>query len=196
MARHREFDEEEALAKALEVFWQRGYTAAGMQELCAAMGLNPGSVYSAYGSKHDLFVAAMRRYLANTAREGIGLIAANPSGVDGIRDYFNYMIEGIVEGRRRWGCFGTNAFMEMGDRDDTIKKIMTEHFQRLEDAFLTALQRTRASGAYSRDLADCARYLVCMAQGLNVMAKTAPDRAKLQGVVSAALSLFPVSQAA
>ncbi len=194
MARHREFDEEEALASALGVFWQRGYTAAGMQELCAAMGLNPGSVYAAYGNKHDLFIAAMQRYLVNATRDGIGLIEANPSAIEGIRDYFNYLIDGIVDGRRRWGCFGTNAFMEMGERDDQIRKIMTEHFQKLEDAFLNAL--TRGNGTSDCDLANHARYLVCMAQGLNVIAKTAPDRQKLNGIVDAALSPFLATAAA
>jgi TetR/AcrR family transcriptional repressor of nem operon len=78
--------------------------------------------------------------------------------------------------------------MEMGDRDETVKKIMTEHFQKLEDAFLNAL--THGNETSDSDLANHARYLVCMAQGLNVIAKTAPDRQKLNGIVDAALSPF------
>ncbi|NRG19627.1 TetR/AcrR family transcriptional regulator [Rhizobiales bacterium] len=187
MARHREFDEEKALAGALEVFWQRGYSAAGMQELCAAMGLNPGSVYGAYGNKHDLFIAAMRRYLEDVTREGIDRIAAAPTGREGIRSYFDYLTEGIVSGRRQWGCLGTNAFMEMADRDDTVQTIMKEHFDKLEVAFREALERDRADLPCRLEPVDFARYLVCVAQGLNVLSKTAPDRQKLNGIVDAAM---------
>lgn len=188
MARHREFDEEVALAGALDVFWKRGYTAASMQELCEAMGLNPGSVYAAYGSKRDLFLLAMRRYINDVTREGIGQIEKGASGLAGIRAYFDYMIEGIVAGRRQWGCLGTNAFMELGDRDDLVQQIMGEHFQRLEDAFRRALERDSGGGHGGQKPADLARYLVCVAQGLNVIARTSPDRARLEGIVAAALA--------
>lgn len=191
MARHREFDEEKALAGALDVFWQRGYTGAGMQELCAAMGLNPGSVYGAYGNKHDLFVAAIRRYLEDVTREGIDLIAAAASGREGIRAYFDYLMEGIVTGRRKWGCLGTNAFMEMADRDDAVQAIMSDHFNKLEEAFLAAMKRDRLDLPGHKAPEDFARYLVCVAQGLNVLSKTAPDRRRLQGIVDAAL--FPLA---
>ncbi|MXN65947.1 TetR family transcriptional regulator [Stappia sp. GBMRC 2046] len=187
MARHREFDEEEALAGALEVFWQRGFTGAGMQEICAAMGLNPGSVYAAYGNKRDLFLAAIGLYLDDVTREGIDLIAAAPSGREGIRAYFDYLMDGIVAGRRQWGCFGTNSFMELADRDDAVQAIMKEHFDKLEAAFRKALERDRASLPGHLEPADFARYLVCVAQGLNVLAKTAPDRRALQGIVDAAM---------
>ncbi|MBA5779182.1 TetR/AcrR family transcriptional regulator [Stappia sp. F7233] len=188
MARHREFDEEVALAGALNVFWKRGYTAASMQELCEAMGLNPGSVYAAYGSKHDLFLLAMRRYISDVTREGIGRIEKSASGIGGIRAYFDYLIDGIVAGRRQWGCLGTNAFMELGERDDLVQQIMAEHFLRLEDAFRRALERDPGLVHLGQKPVDLARYLVCVAQGLNVIARTSPDRARLEGIVSAALS--------
>ncbi|GAB5469327.1 MAG: TetR/AcrR family transcriptional regulator [Rhodospirillales bacterium] len=183
MGRPREFDEAEALVAAMDVFWRRGYTSAGMQELCGAMGLNPGSLYAAFGSKQDLFIAAVRRYLDEVIEEGIGVIAAAPSGLEGIRTYFDYIVQGIETGRRRQGCLGTNSFMEVGARDAAVREMMTDHFGLLESAFRRALDRDGVA-----DAAAQARYLVCVAQGLNVLARTAPDRAALDAIVAAALT--------
>ncbi|AUH65974.1 TetR/AcrR family transcriptional regulator [Paracoccus zhejiangensis] len=185
MARHREFDEEKALKGAMNVFWQRGYAGAGMQELCTAMGLNPGSLYAAFGSKRELFFLVMRRYLETVTQEGIARIQAADSGSAGIRAYFAYLVDGIVDGRRQWGCLGTNAFLELGDRDEEVNAIMTAHYKRLETAFLTAIQRD-APDADAHRASERATYLVCVAQGLNVLARTRPTRAMLSSIAEQA----------
>lgn len=193
MGRPREFDEAEALAAAMDVFWKHGYTGANTQDLCAAMKLNPGSLYAAYGNKQELFATALRHYLGAIAQRGIDLVETAPSGLAGIRAYFSHIIDGIDGGRRRWGCFGTNSFMEMGERDGAIEKMMSEHFRILERAFSAALMRDGMAETTARDRS---RYLVCFAQGLNVLARTKPTRATLEAVVATALCSRASSKAA
>ena len=62
MARPREFDEEEVLDRALDVFWRRGYGATSVEDLTAATGLGRGSLYAAFGDKETLFLTCLRRY--------------------------------------------------------------------------------------------------------------------------------------
>ncbi|HEU4769480.1 MAG TPA: helix-turn-helix domain-containing protein, partial [Pyrinomonadaceae bacterium] len=62
MARHKEFDRDEALQKAMEVFWARGYRAASMQNLVEHMGINRQSLYDTFGDKHSLYLQALDRY--------------------------------------------------------------------------------------------------------------------------------------
>ncbi|MBR7517946.1 TetR/AcrR family transcriptional regulator, partial [Mycobacterium tuberculosis] len=61
--RPRKFDRTEALEKAMEVFWARGYVGASLAELTAAMGINPPSLYAAFGSKDALFREAVELFL-------------------------------------------------------------------------------------------------------------------------------------
>lgn len=187
MPRPREFDEDVALDSAMQVFWQRGYREAGIQDLCDAMALNPGSVYGAYGSKHGLYIAVVRRYLDKVSRDGIQQIASAPTGIDGIRTYFDYVVESIVNGDRRWGCLGTNAIVERGEHDRTIEKLMNAHFLALEAAFRQALEREWCTGNGEPVRADDARFLVCVAQGLNVLARASPSRETLVAIVDKAI---------
>ncbi|WP_104019650.1 TetR/AcrR family transcriptional regulator [Roseovarius nitratireducens] len=182
MGRHREFDEEKALDGAIEVFWRRGYSGAPIQEICDAMGLNPGSVYSAFGNKNGLFLAVIRRYLDSINRPGLDLLASSASGLDGIRAYFDYISEGIVSGNRRWGCLGTNAFVELKESDDDVAEIMSQHLIRLETTFRDALIRDMVGDPEAK-----AKYLLCVAQGLNVIAKTSLDRQTIQTVIDSAM---------
>ena len=58
----RQFDADEALDRALEVFWARGYEGATLPELTKAMGINRPSLYAAFGNKEQLFHKALDRY--------------------------------------------------------------------------------------------------------------------------------------
>src|SRR5450755_342863 len=64
--RPREFDIEEALDRALRVFWRKGYEGASLPDLTAAMGINRPSLYAAFGNKEELFRKALDRYTEGT----------------------------------------------------------------------------------------------------------------------------------
>src|SRR4051794_41577350 len=62
LGRPRGFDADEALDKAMKVFWAKGYEGASLPDLEKAMGINRPSMYAAFGNKHELFRKAMKRY--------------------------------------------------------------------------------------------------------------------------------------
>jgi TetR/AcrR family transcriptional regulator, transcriptional repressor for nem operon len=120
MGRIRKFDVEEALDVALEMFWQQGFDGTPIQALCHAMDLQPGSVYAAFGSKRDLFVAAVRRYIETVSAEAVDRINGAPSGLQGLREYFAHLVDAMVEGKRQWGCLITNSLVEFAARDPEL----------------------------------------------------------------------------
>lgn len=189
MGRTRGFDVDEALSLAMEVFWQRGFEATSMQMLCQAMDLQPGSVYAAFGSKWDLFVAAVRSYMESVSAESVERINAAPSGLQGLRDYFGALVDAMVDGRRRWGCLVTNSLVELTDRHPELAGVFDQHLSNLRTSFAGALTRARVAGELRPGAGpESAALLVAVVQGLNVIAKTNPGRATLQSITDQALS--------
>ena len=185
MGRTRGFDTDRALDAALRTFWERGYEASSIQDLCRAMDVQPGSVYAAFGAKRDLFAAALRRYVQTVSTEAIDRITAAPTGGQGLRDYFAHLVDAMVDGDRRWGCLITNSLVEFAGRDPELAGMMQLHLANLRAAFAAALVRDGASGT-SADL------LVAVVQGMNVLAKGRPGRAALESIATAALAGLPV----
>lgn len=189
MGRTREFNEEVVLDRALELFWQRGYEASSMSDLCDAMGLRAGSVYSAFGDKRGLFVRCLRRYAETLSAQALQCIHAGSSGLQGIRAYFANLVDAMVEGRRRWGCLLTNSVIEFAARDPELASVFEVHFSRLETAFGAALARAQAAGELRPGAGPHdATFLLAVVQGMNVLAKTQPGRATLERIASEAIT--------
>ncbi|WP_428422477.1 TetR/AcrR family transcriptional regulator [Methylibium sp.] len=194
MGRLREFDTDEVLDRAIDVFWAQGFDATAVQQLCRATGLNSGSLYAAFGDKRGLFVQALQRYMRVVSHRAIERLSGNPSGLDGIHDYFSTLIDGMVHGKRKWGCLVTNSVVEFSLRDAEIAESYRLHFARLEASFAGAIERAHRSGELVRAVpaAQAATFLVCTVQGLNVLAKTRPERRVLETVVAVALGALSI----
>ena len=166
MARPRQFDPEITLDFAVDTFWESGFEATSIEKLCHNLKLNPGSLYGAYGDKRTLFLAILDRYIDKVSSEAIERIAGNPSGVAGIRAYFDFLIEAIIDGKRRWGCLLTNSLVELSSREPVVAAKVELHFARLETAFASALARSRAAGELPSDAGpELAPYFVCSSRG-------------------------------
>jgi TetR/AcrR family transcriptional repressor of nem operon len=188
MPRPKEFDQSAALDRAVDAFWERGYDGAAVQDLCSAMDLNPGSLYGAFGDKRALFLAVLDRYMDTVSRRAIDCIGGAPSGMLGIRAFFANLVTAMTDGKRRWGCLVTNSIAELALRDAEIAAKARLHLARVETAFAGALARARQEGELAPGIGpESAAYLVCVLQGLNVLAKTKPGREALQGIVDTAL---------
>jgi TetR/AcrR family transcriptional regulator, transcriptional repressor for nem operon len=189
MGRARTFDVGTATGVAMETFWQRGFDATSVQDLCQAMGIQPGSVYAAFGGKRDLFVAALRAYAATVSAEAVEKINSPASGARGLSDYFGHLVDAMVDGRRRWGCLITNSLVELAERDPELTGMFQQHLANLRTSFAGALARARAAGELRPGVGpESADFLVAVVQGMNVMAKTNPGRETLRTIADTALA--------
>ena len=174
---------------ALELFWQQGYDGTPIQALCRAMDLQPGSVYAAFGSKRDLFAAALRRYIETVSAEAVDRINGAPSGLQGLCNYFGHLVDAMVDGKRARGCLITNSLVEFAARDPELAGLFQLHLARLQTSFAAALARARADGELRPGAGpESAGMLVAVVQGMNVMAKGRPGRQALQDVADATLA--------
>lgn len=190
MARPRTFDRDAVLDRAMTAFWSKGYEATSIEDLVEKMGIQRGSLYSAFGDKRGLFFAALERYQHVVARELLETLEAPGSGLEAIRRFFRLRVAGALDRRRPPGCLMTNSAVELSRRDRGAAARVGGSLAKMEAAFRRALERARAAGEISegRDLRALARFLTSSAQGLSVMAKAVPERALLEDVVSVVLS--------
>jgi TetR/AcrR family transcriptional regulator, transcriptional repressor for nem operon len=192
MARHKEFDRDEVLQKAMEVFWSRGYEAASIQDLVGQMGINRQSLYDTFGDKHALYLQALDRYHEVETRKIFELLEKPGSVRKALRQLFAGVIEGsLIDGQRR-GCLMGNAMSELAGRCKETAAKTCSNMAAVEGAFYRALLRGKKDGELKgvRDPRAVARFLYSSLQGLVLMAKATQDRETLEDVVKVTLSVL------
>jgi TetR/AcrR family transcriptional repressor of nem operon len=184
MARPREFDADAALERAMQAFWAQGFKATSLDDICAATGLSRSSLYSAFGGKRALLHRSLDRYEA----QGIARIAAALSRPVPVREaiaaFVTDLIDGIVSGSGRRGCFIGNCAAELARQDRATGARVRRSLERIERAFSDGLARAKARGEFAADvnITSLARFLVAGIQGLRLFGKANPDRAALEDI--------------
>jgi TetR/AcrR family transcriptional repressor of nem operon len=188
MGRPREFDVDAALDRALQVMWAKGYESASLDDLCDATGLGRSSLYAAFGDKRALYLRALERYEEAAARR-INDALARPVPVrEAIAGFLGHLIDDIVAGPGRRGCFIGNCAAELARGDRETAAHVRRSLGRIETAFRDALARAQARGEIDDDDPRAlARFLTSGIQGLRLVGKANPDRAALDDIAQVML---------
>ncbi len=193
MARPKEFDPDEALDKAMHVFWHKGYEATSMEDLLSAMGINRGSLYATFGDKRELFLKAMDRYCAGGGIDSRVSILHQPGpALPLLRRFIGAMLEFGLSDPQRRGCLITNTVMELAPHEKDIARRVSGRLQMAEEAFFTLLTRAKQEGdlAQDKDPRALARVLVTMMQGTIVMIKAGLPADQIRQTADTALSIL------
>ena len=192
MARHKEFDRDEALQKAMEVFWSLGYERASIQDLVKHMGINRQSIYDTFGDKHTLFLQALDRYREIESSKVFEVLEQPGSVKKNFRRLFDGVVDKALSGEGRRGCFVSNATSELAGRCKATAVRTCDSMAATEQSFYRALMRGKRDGEFPdiRDPRAVARFLYSSLQGLVLLAKATQDRKTLNDVVKVTLSVL------
>ncbi|HEV8486414.1 MAG TPA: TetR/AcrR family transcriptional regulator [Blastocatellia bacterium] len=192
MGRHKEFDRDDALHKAMEVFWSRGYEAASIEDLVRHMGINRQSLYDTFGDKHALYLQSLDRYREVEGRKVFEQLERPGSVKKTLRQLFEGVVERALCDEQRRGCFMGNAISELAGRCKETAARTCSNMAAAEDAFYRALLRGKKEGELKgvRDPRAVSRFLCSSLQGLILMARATQDRKKLEDVVKVTLSVL------
>ncbi|MEL6967876.1 MAG: helix-turn-helix domain-containing protein [Pseudomonadota bacterium] len=157
MARPRAFDIDEAIEKAMNLFWRMGYNATNLPELLDAMEISRGSFYKAFGSKKDVFLRALALYERTYVEPGIAVLenadmpgeqaiaavfeAAKQGQSDGVQASLGANLGAGQEAKRTYGCLLCSAAAETAYHDADIADAINAQLARLIRAFGAALAR-------------------------------------------------------
>jgi TetR/AcrR family transcriptional regulator, transcriptional repressor for nem operon len=169
MARKKEYNEEEVVEKAMNLFWGNGYEATSMQMLEKEMGINKFSIYSSFGNKHGLFLESLKQYKSRV-NATLVKFKNGTNGVEDIKQFFYDSISSNFKKGNQKGCFVTNTYNEFSEKEDLfIKEQMASFMDDLKAIIIEKLQMDASKN--EETVLKQANYLLLAKHGLAAAAR-------------------------
>lgn len=188
--RPRQFCVEEALDRAIEVFWQKGYEGTSLSDLTAAMGIASPSLYAAFGSKEGLFRAALDRY-DERSKEFTARVVAAPSAREVAALFLDGVVEFATDPKKLPGCLLLQSGLACSD--NAVPNELARHRARKEQALKERFEQAKREKDLPQDSdpAALARYLMTISNGIAVQAASGVGCDSLKEVARLALDSWP-----
>lgn len=192
VGRPRTFDTDNALDKALQVFWRRGYEGASLSDLTKAMGISPPSLYAAFGNKEALFRRALDRYAEERASFRNEAFAAS-TAYGAIERLLRGTADFLANRRNPLGCLLVQAALTCGEAADPIRRELNAQRAAGEAEIRRRLERAKSENELPADTdpADLARYIATVLQGMAVQAAGGASRKDLYRIAEMAMGAWP-----
>jgi AcrR family transcriptional regulator len=182
------FDRDAALEAAMLLFWERGYEGTSMADLTQAMGLNPSSIYAAFGDKHALFQLAVKRYVEMRAQYA-GKTLEEPTFEKVVRALFDNTIAFLTTPGHPPTCMTLAGAVGCSLDAAPARDLMTEIRKKNQVALRKRLIKARKSGELPKgiNLDDYTRYLSTIIAGLSIQAANGSTKEELKRTAKMAL---------
>lgn len=192
MGRPREFCTDQALFKALQVFWRRGFEGTSLTDLTEAMGITRPSLYAAFGNKEDLFRKALDLYdevYLGFTRDAL----KEPTARAVVERILKGFAEVATDDEHPPGCLGTNGALACSEAAEPIREELVKRRNAFELALRRRIEKAKLAGELPQDAhpGDLARYVMTLTQGMAVQGASGVTRQALQRVIGVALAAWP-----
>jgi TetR/AcrR family transcriptional regulator, transcriptional repressor for nem operon len=192
MARTKDFDENEVLSKAIQLFWHKGYKGTSMQDLVDGLGISRSSLYDTYTDKHTLFMKALESYQNSGANNIQKIITDSGSAKEIIKKLLQLSIFDLLGDKQHKGCFMVNAEVEVAPHDQEVNSMVCKNDQQMEEAFYQVIQKGKDSGEIKnqQDARALARFFFNAVKGMHVTAKSTVDKSIFNDIINLTVSIL------
>ena len=182
------FDKDAALEAAMLLFWERGFEGTSMADLTQAMGLNPSSIYAAFGDKHALFQLAVKRYMEMRAQYS-GQALEEPTLEKVVRALFDSTVAFLTAPGQPPTCMTLSGAVGCSADAAPARDMMTEIRNQNEAVMRERFMKAQKSGELPTDVNvdDYTRYLSTIIAGLSIQAANGSTKAELKRTARMAL---------
>ncbi|MCM2997683.1 TetR/AcrR family transcriptional regulator [Paenibacillus cellulositrophicus] len=187
--RPREFKDTAVIDAAVEVFWSQGYGACSTDDLCKETGLGRGSLYNAFGSKHELYEQALIRYHQVGIEAQLEILNNDAPVKERLQELLEWEIREGSTAKDR-GCLLINASVERGKTDPTVERIFKQHVALLEQALEKTIREGQSAGEISveRDTSELTALFLSCCYGLRVIYPGTMNRALARQIIDGTLA--------
>ena len=194
MARPRNFDEGKVLRTARDQFWSTGYAATRVDDIAAATGLGKGSLYGAFGDKHQLFLRTFDDYCA-------GVIEAVRRGLDGpdetaferLRAHLQTVANATASDVTLRGCLLAKGTAELSGQDPAVAATARKTFAAIEELLASCIAGAQRAGDIKQDTdpTQLAALLLAVLRGIEALGKGGSSPDSLRAIAGTAIALLP-----
>ncbi len=188
----KSFDEDEAVGKAMNVFWEKGFEPASMADLIAGTGITRGSLYNAFGGKEQLFVKALQKYDRDERRARLAELEAMDDPKRAIALLFDGLVAETVADTRKKGCFLVNTASELTTHGDQVNRIVRNGLRELQAFFRRSIEvaQARKELPATLDPEATAKGLMAMIVAIRVLGRGMFDASSLKTIAAQAQQLL------
>jgi TetR/AcrR family transcriptional repressor of nem operon len=186
------FDEDEAIDKAMHVFWEKGFEPASMADLIAGIGITRGSLYNAFGGKEQLFVKALKKYDRDYRRALLAEMEALDDPKRAIAALFDQIVAETAADRRKKGCFLVNTASEIETHGGEVDRIVRGGLREIEAFFRRSIEvaQVRKQLPSSLDPEATAKGLMAMVVAIRLLGRGMFDASSLKIIADQAQQLL------
>lgn len=178
MVGSRQFDDQEVIATALDVFWRKGLHDATMQDIASATGVLRGSLYNAYGDKEAIFLRAFDQYAVQFL-EAAGHALARGDTTARLRNFLDMVVVNMTSGSPPRGCLTTRTALDAAISSPAVRQRVQGLLNRLERLISKAISSAPGKSP-AIDAHRLARVVVTFTRGLAVMERAGYSRKQLK----------------
>lgn len=186
------FDEDEAIAKAMKVFWEKGFEPASIADLIAGTGITRGSLYNAFGGKEQLFIKALLKYDKENRRAFLAELEAMDDPRRAIAVLFGGIVAETLADTEKKGCFIVNTASELATHGEEVNRIVHNGIREFEAFFRRSIEvaQARKDIPESLDPEATAKGLLAMVVAIRVLGRGVFDKSALTTIADQALRLI------
>ncbi len=191
MGRPISFDQAQMLETIQDQFWDSGYSATSLDNIMKSTGLGKGSLYGAYGSKHDMYLMAFTDYCDWSIKDYEERLKGTDDGAIMRLQQLVKAATKCAPGTRR-GCMLAKGTAEVGGRFPDVDKIIEKTFKALEGEILKCVRQAQRAGDVDRgsDARMIAVTLLALLRGIEALTKAGASSASLSLAAEGAMALL------
>ena len=190
--RPRDFDRDQALVRAMEIFWDKGFEGTSMVDLTSGMGIGAPSLYAAFGSKEELFRKAVALYVATDGADIWAAISKAETAYGAVEGFLMETANKFTRAGKPSGCLVVLSALHSTDGNEVLRSELIAKRLRNTADLAARLAKGIDTGELppGTDVDKLARFYVTVQQGMSIQARDGADRAMLEDIARSALSAW------